>query len=202
MRKIFSKTTIVLGLAISFAIPSYAQAQQTGISYDYVEVGVLKGEVLDEDFTGYGIMGSFSINDSFFAKGSYSSGESDDEFGSGFSRDNIEVTGFTFGVGYHTPLGSSTDFVAGVDYVNAEVEFANISEDANGYGVNLGLRSMVMSNLELEAQVIYTDGSDSDGEVSFSADAKFFITPRFALTVGYVDGDDSSGVAAGLRLNF
>lgn len=204
MKHIFNKALMCCGIAMVITAGNQAYAQQTTISYDYVEAAVTTGEVIDEDFMGFGVAASFSITESFFMKGSYSVGESDDkyQFGFGAAADEIEVSGFTFGVGYHAPLSTTTDFVTSLNYVNSEVEFANFSDDANGYSADIGLRSMVMSNLELEALLAYTDGSDADGDVSFEANARFYITPAIAVTLGYSDGDDISGVSAGLRLNF
>ena len=204
MKNIYGKTLLCTGLVAFFAAGGNAYAQQSSISYDYVEAAVTKGEVLDEDFTGVGVAASFSITESFFMKGTYSVGESDDkyQFGFGSQADEIELSGFTFGVGFHAPLSNTTDFVTSLSYVNSEVEFGNVSDDANGYNADIGLRSMVMSNLELEAIIAYTDGSDVDGDVSFEASARFYITPAFAVSIGYSDGDDVSGISAGLRLNF
>lgn len=196
------KAAIFSGMAAAIAAGTQAHAQQPEISYDYLEAAASKGELLDEDFTGYGVAGSFSITESVFMRGSYSNGTSDDEFRVGFMTDEIELSTFTFGLGYHLPISSSTDFVSNLSYISGEVDFGNADEDANGYIFDIGLRSMVMPNLELEGLVAYTDGSDSDGDVSFEANAKFFVTPAFALILGYSDGDDTSGLAAGIRLNF
>ena len=154
------KAALFGGVAAAIAAGAQTHAQQPEISYDYLEASVLKGELLDEDFTGYGVVGSFSISESVFMRGSYSNGTSDDEFRVGFMTDEIELSTFSFGLGYHLPISSSTDFVSNLSYVNGEVDFGNADEDANGYSFDIGLRSMLMPNLELEGLVAYTDGSD------------------------------------------
>lgn len=195
-----SKALFLVGFAA--ATGNQAIAQESSISYDFIEVQVAKGEMLDEDFTGYGVEGSFSISDSFFVQGSYAMGETDDEFGFGFQSEEIGVRGFTAGLGYRMSLSSSTDLVTSINYVGSEAEFLDLSEDVNGYGIELGLRSMVLSNVELEGMIGYVDGSDLEGETAFDVNAKFFVTPGIALTLGYTDSDESKGVTAGLRFNF
>ncbi|HLT64237.1 MAG TPA: outer membrane beta-barrel protein [Pseudohongiella sp.] len=192
------KTFVGFGLVAAVSVCGAAQAQQASISYDYVEAGVTKGEILNEDFTGYGIGASFSINDYLFAQGSFSSGSSDDKF----LGDKIDLDGFSFGLGYHRSIGAKTDLVASANYINQEVDFLAFNEDANGYGLELGIRSLITSNAEFEAKVNYVDGSDFDGEFGFEANVKLLLTPKFAVTLGYADGDDTKGVTAGLRFNF
>src|SRR5690606_14621279 len=133
------KTFVGFGLVAAVSVCGAAQAQQASISYDYVEAGVTKGEILNEDFTGYGIGVSFSINDYLFAQGSFSSGSSDDKF----LGDKIDLDGFSFGLGYHRSISAKTDLVASANYINQEVDFLAFNEDANGYGLELGIRSLI-----------------------------------------------------------
>lgn len=202
MKITICKSALLCGAVAAFALASQAQAQNTQVSYDYLEISATQGEILDTDFTGYSATASFSLSDSVFMSASYSDGETDDKIGFGFGASKVEARGFDFGFGYHMPISSSTDFVTRLSYVRAEAEYAGFSDDANGYGVDLGVRSFVLPNLELEALAVYSDGSDMDGEVGLNINAKFFITPAFALIVGYSDGDDTNGVSAGLRFNF
>ena len=53
--------------------------------------------------------------------------------------------------------------------------------------------------------VNYIDGDDFEEEIGYRADARFYLTPAFSLSIGYFDGDEgdaAEGVIAGLRLNF
>lgn len=202
MKFTICKSALFCGTVAAFALASQAQAQNTQISYDYLQASATQGEILDTDFTGYSAAASFSLSDSVFMSAAYTAGETDDKFGFGFRASTIEANGFDVGLGYHMPISSTTDLVTRLSYAKAEVEYAGFSEDANGYGIDLGIRSLVLSNLELEALAVYSDGSDMDGEVGLNINAKFFFTPAFALIVGYSDGDDTSGVSAGLRFNF
>ena len=202
MKFTICKSALFCGTVAAFALASQAQAQNTQISYDYLQASATQGEILDTDFTGYSAAASFSLSDSVFMSASYTDGETDDTVGFGFSRSKVKANGFNVGLGYHMPISSTTDFVTRLSYVRTEAEYLGFSDDANGYGVDLGVRSMVLSNLELEALAVYTDGNDVDSEVGLNINAKFFITPAFALIVGYTDGDDTSSVSAGLWFNF
>lgn len=202
MNSSIARLTLAAALVPVFSL-SVAHAQQSGLSYDYIGVGITKGEILDQDFTGFGADASVSLNDVLFAKGSVSTGESDDEvFLPGFGADEAEVTGFTAGLGFHTPIGSNVDMVAGIEYVSTELEFGGASDDVNGFGLDFGVRALVSENFELQGAVNYVDGDDVDGEFGFDITGRFYLTPQFALTAGYFDGDETNGITAGLRFNF
>ncbi len=195
MKKFIAKSLLLSSLTfLSF----YSSAQEASLSYDFLEIEVAKLEVIGEDFTGFGIAGSYSLSDSIFMSASIANGESDEKY----FGDTIDLKGFTFGLGYHAPLGESTDFVSSLSYVSTEADFANVDDDADGYAVDLGVRSLLAQNFDLGAYVSYSDTDGGDGEFSLKLDAKVMFSEAVSIVAGYENGDDFSGLSAALRWDF
>ena len=120
-----------------------------GLSYNFIEGAYarveLDDDIVDVDGDGFGIGGSFEINENFFGFAGYSSAEFD--FG-------VDLNQLDAGIGYHTGISANTDFVATLAYVRAEVDaglFGSVDED--GWGASIGLRSMVSDRVELNGAI-------------------------------------------------
>lgn len=199
----FKVSSIIIAVgASSLLLAGTAGAQESALSYNYVEGNITKGEISDFDYTTYGAELSIELGDTLFVKGTIAEGESDDEVFGGVFSDNVDITAYTVGLGAHLPITERTDFVTGVSYIKNEVGFRGFDQDADGYGVDAGIRSMVSDSVELAAAVNYVDGDEFDGEFGFSADARFYLSERLSLSVGYTELDETDGVTAGLRFNF
>lgn len=199
----FKVSSIIVAVgASSLLLAGTAAAQQTALSYNYVEGNITKGEISDFDYTTYGAELSIALGDTLFVKGTLAEGESDDEVFGGLSSDNVDISAYTLGLGAHLPISSRTDFVTEVSYIKNEIGFRGFNQDADGYGVDAGIRTMLSDSVELAAGVNYVDGDDIDGELGFSADARFYLSNRLSLSVGYAERDDVDGISAGLRFNF
>ena len=175
-------------------------AEETALSYTYAGIGYETGDIADIDFSGFGIYGSKALNESFFLTGSYLSIESDDQFTDGLVTDDIEATGFNIGVGFHTPINSTVDFVSTLSYSDAEVEFADISEDGNGYVLAAGVRALPSDVLELSAFIDYADVDDGS-ETGYSLGARYFATPDVSLGLGYGSSDDFDAITFDVRFD-
>lgn len=199
----FKVSSIIVAVgASSLLLAGTAAAQQSALSYNYVEGNITKGEISDFDYTTYGAELSIALGDTLFVKGTLAEGESDDEVFGGLSSDNVDISAYTLGLGAHLPISSRTDFVTEVSYIKNEIGFRGFNQDADGYGVDAGIRTMLSDSVELAAGVNYVDGDDIDGELGFSADARFYLSNRLSLSVGYAERDDVDGISAGLRFNF
>lgn len=194
------KEKLLIGTFASIVACS-AIAEESKLSYSYVGLAYQTGEVLDEDFSGFGIGGSAALNESIFLIGNYSSLSSDDEFDLGAGPDDIDVTQFSFGVGFHTPINESIDFVAAIAYADAEVETSGFSEDGNGYVVNAGVRGKPTDVLEFGASINYADIED-EGETGYSVSARYFVMPASSLGISYGSADDVDTVAFDFRFDF
>ncbi|ETN91410.1 sulfation-dependent quorum factor, Ax21 family [Gammaproteobacteria bacterium MOLA455] len=193
------KKALIIGAIASIASFS-ATAEQSALSYTYAGIGYETGDIADIDFSGFGIYGSKALNESFFLTGSYLSIESDDQFTDGFVTDDIEATGFQFGVGFHTPISPTVDFVSTLSYSDAEVEFADESEDGNGYVLAAGVRALPSDVLELSAFIDYADVDDGS-ETGYSLGARYFTTPDISLGLGYGSSDDFDAITFDVRFD-
>lgn len=173
---------------------------ESSLSYTSVSAAYISAELDDDDFGGFGLSGSVALNETVFLLASYSTLESDDEFTDGFRVDEIEFDEFSFGVGFHTPIGSNTDFVASVSRVEAEFDFAGDSVDGDGFGVSGGVRSKVSEIVELAAGVTYVDIEDED-ETGFSVSARVYAAPQVSFGFGIGTADDTDTFSFDLRLD-
>ncbi len=193
------KKALIIGAISSIASFSLT-AEEAALSYTYVGVGYETGDIADIDTSGFGIYGSKALNDSFFLVGSYLSIESDDQFTDGFVTDDIEATGFNIGIGFHTPINPTVDFVSTLSYSDVEVEFADESEDGNGYIIAAGVRAMPSDVLELSAFIDYGDIEDGS-ETGYSFAARYFTTPDISLGLGYGSSDDFDAITFDIRFD-
>jgi len=193
------KKALVIGVISSIASFSLT-AEESALSYTYAGIGYETGDIADIDFSGFGIYGSKALNESFFITGSYLSIESDDQFIDGFVTDEIEATGFNLGIGFHTPINSTVDFVSTLSYADAEVEFADDSEDGNGYILAAGVRALPSDVLELSAFIDYAD-VDGGSETGYSLGARYFTTPDISLGLGYGSSDDFDAITFDVRFD-
>ena len=193
------KKALIIGAISSIASFSLT-AEEAALSYTYVGVGYETGDIADIDTSGFGIYGSKALNDSFFLVGSYLSIESDDQFTDGFVTDDIEATGFNIGIGFHTPINPTVDFVSTLSYSDVEVEFADESEDGNGYIIAAGVRAMPSDVLELSAFIDYADIEDGT-ETGYSFAARYFTTPDISLGLGYGSSDDFDAITFDIRFD-
>lgn len=174
-----------------------ASAQNSGISYDHVDVDLVKGDIADVDMTAFSVAGMTSLSESVFARASYTTGESDDKY----FGDEIEQDAFRIGLGYHMPISSVTDFVVALDYVKASVDHRGFDDDANGYGIDAGVRSMLSDRFEVSGFISYVD-IDNNDDFGVSIQGTYYLAPTVGINFGYSDADDLSAYRVGVRFTF
>lgn len=189
--------TKIAPLALTSLIAVSASAAESGMSYTYASLGYLQGEALDEDFSGFDGNVRIALNDSFFLAGSYTLLESDDKF----FGDEIDVTQYTLGAGFHTPIAENIDFVTSLSYAYFEAETSGFEADGDGYLVSAGVRAMPTEILELSASLNYADIED-DGEFGYGLGARLFTTPILSFGLSYESADDVDTLGIDARLNF
>jgi hypothetical protein len=181
----------IAGLVLALTLPITAGAAD--LSWDFVDVRYVGYEEPGADGDGFGIAGSFSVNDEWYALG-------------GYEDLTVDVFGFDagftlwrLGMGYHAALNGSVQGFTEVTYETMEVSILGFSADENGYGVRLGLRGMATDSLELTGGLRYVDAGASDTLVSLGAVLN--VSDTIALTANYEDGD-SSFWGVGARFSF
>lgn len=189
------KTNLLLPLLVAAAVHS-TLAQADALDYSFVGIQYISAEIdeVNIDGDGYGVEGSFSLNDNFHIFASY--GDLDYDF-------DVSSTTYDLGLGYSRALTEAMDLVATVSYVSAEVEQDTLgSFDDDGYGLGLGIRTMVSEKIELAGGVNYVDLSDSGSETAFSVGAGFDVTENIQVRGGISTSDDGTGYNLGVRFYF
>ena len=194
------KKTLIVG-ALSSIVSWSALAADSPLSYNHAGVGYMTGDIADVDFSGFGVYGSYALNDSFFVIGDYTSISSDDSFDFGFGVDDIEATQINVGFGFHTPISDATDFVATLSYADAEVEFFDLTEDGNGYIMSAGVRAKPTQEIELQALLNYADIEDGS-ETGYLLGARYFTMPTLSLGLNYGSSDDFDSFSFDVRFDF
>ena len=188
---------LLLGTALVFAMsPAFAG----DLSYNFIELGYQKAELDDDlagisfDGDGFGIGGSFEVGESWFVGVGYST----IGFDFGIDLDQISVGG-----GYHAGLSDRTDFFAALSYLSVEVSASGLgSVDEDGYGVAIGVRSMLTDNVELNGSLGYSDlGNGADG-TAFNAGALYSFTESFAVGFDIGIEEDVTLYSVGGRFYF
>ena len=184
-------------------IPLSAFAAE-GPSYNYVGADWFTGDIDapgDEvDFDGFDVEGSFAFAETLFVKARYADGSLDDDRIDGDSEE------ISVGIGAHTNQWTGgVDLFGVLSYERAEIDLdvpgGSFSADDDGFGVEVGLRSMVTEALELNGAVKYVDIGDTDG-TGFEIGGVYSFTPAIAIVGAYLDGEDSSAWKVGGRLYF
>lgn len=185
-------------LSIGLLFLSSTAAMAEGPSYSYIqavyeEVDIDLGGGIDADGDGWAVAGSVAINESWYAFANYSSAELENV---------VDVDQFGLGVGWHSAINTTTDWFVSAAYVDAEVSAGGFgSVDDSGFGLALGLRSMLTPSLELAGAINYVDFGDGD-DTSFGVAAWYTVTGNLAVGLGADFGDDVSSYGLGIRLYF
>ena len=204
----FNKRVLAGAIASFVACSSFAE--ESKLSYTSINLRYETAEIVDADFSGFDLGGSVALNDSVFMSVSYNSMSSHDDVRLVLSRmaasaagtsGDIEVTAFRAGIGFHTPVNENVDFVTLFSYLDSEVGLSGISEDVNGYGIELGLRSKPTDVLELGASINYAD-MGGESSTSFSVGARYFLQPTVSLGLGYGTADDVDVISFSARFDF
>jgi hypothetical protein len=191
IRKFCGLTLLVL------AAPTMA----ADISYNFVEAGYQEIDIdggfvggLDIDGDGYGVGGSFELNENWFIAASYAKAEFD--FG-------VDLDQFSLGAGYHVPISDNADFYGMFSYVNAEASASGFgSVDDDGYEAKIGLRGMIGERFELNGSLAYVDLGDGGDTTAFGAGALYNFSDVLAAGFSIDIDDDVTAYGIGIRVYF
>ena len=185
-------------IAVLTALAFAASALADGVSYNYIEGSYQRVE-FDDDFSGdfdgdgFGIGGSFALNDQWHLFADYVTADLD--FG-------VDLDQLAIGGGFHTPVSNTVDFVAEFSYVRLDASSGFASVDDDGFGLSAGLRGMGADRLELAGFIDYIDLDQSGDETSLRGEAWYNFTETFALGFTAEAGDDVTQYGIGGRIFF
>lgn len=160
-------------------------------SFDNVEVGYTNFDLDGLDMDGFELKGSKELSDNFYVKGEYLM----------VSDSDIDVNHTKIGVGYMNHFSANSTFFSEIDYARTDIDTDFDDSDDDGYGINLGVRSMLSKEFEVKAAVEYLDVGNDD-TTSFVVGGVYNFTKNIAAYADYSYESDLSIYAAGLRYNF
>jgi len=182
-------------LLTSISISSAVMAKAP--SWNNIGLGYINVDIDDTDFepSGFVLSGSHLLNDNVYVHALYRSAE-DDLFG-----DDLEISTLNLGLGYRHSLNATTDLFGEVSYLNVEAEFSGQSEDENGYSLTVGVKSVLIDNLE-GALSATRDSLDGESETAINVGLSYFLNEQFSVGVGYSFADDAKILNVGVRFHF
>lgn len=184
-------------LSITALMLSSAVAMAEGPSYSYIQAAYQEIDVdiagnVDADGDGYGVAGSIAINEDWFMFAGWST----------FDLESVvDLDQLQIGAGWRSAISEKTDWFASLAYIDYDLSVQGLgSGSEDGFGVGLGIRSMVNPNLELYGQATYEDVGD--GDTTFAAGLWYTVSGNLALGAGVDVGDDITAYGVGIRLYF
>lgn len=184
--------SIFILVCLTFSVSAAAK----DFDYNFFQLGYgnVEYDDVNVDGDGFGLSGSYAINEDFHVFGGYESAGLD--FG-------VDATSFGAGLGWHTMLSPVVDLVASFSYQYVELDAPGVgSVDDNGLGLGVGLRFAATDLLELNAGINYVDFSDSDADTAFGVGGLYNFTDAFALGLGASWSDDVSSYTLSGRFYF
>jgi hypothetical protein len=183
MKKVVLVSALLLSLGTAQAEES-PRWDSASISYQSVDID-------GDKLTGFTISGSKLLGEDFFVVGSYGNASDDIEIYN--SSVEVNFNTLSVGLGYRYSISKTTDFFGVVSYEDMEVEASypgnSESESENGYGLKVGVRSMLSEKVELAGSLQYVDIAD-ETETAFGVSALYNFTDQFSAGVGYSKADD------------
>ncbi|QQX79654.1 porin family protein [Shewanella sp. KX20019] len=182
-------------------------SQTRSPNWNFVEASYLSADI--DGFNqgikpeGYGVIGSVLLGDNVILNASYST-VSEDVVISGADAD-ATLSLASAGIGYRYGATDTTDLFAMASYLYVELDGSidgdSGSYDDNGYGLKLGIRSMLTESLEAIATIERAE-IDSESETAIAVSAYYHFNKQLAIGVGYSAADDIDMYSGSLRLSF
>lgn len=144
-------------------------------NYNYGQIDYLSG-----DFDGFGISGSFVINNELFVRADYV----------GVTNDNpifdVDYSQISFGAGYHMPIQPETDAVFTVSIVDADHD---PGQDDTGLLLTASVRHNLAHKIEVSGGAHYINVFDDD--FGLHAEVRYAIDEKMSAGLGYISADDN-----------
>jgi opacity protein-like surface antigen len=173
---------VALGVLAAAALGAQSAAAQ-GFSYNLIDRSYAFADIEGTDGDGFGVKGSAELTPMLHAFG----GLQNLEFDGGFDLDSLNL-----GLGLNFPMSDVLDLTAGASFERLKGQ----GNSESGFGIGAGVRGRVAENFELAASVKYADIGDVGDTFTYSAGARWYFTPAFAvgadynrLDIGNADGD-------------
>jgi opacity protein-like surface antigen len=192
VRKIASLSTAGILAGVLMANAAFAA---DGPQYTFVEGGYnwIDFDDANADGDAFNVGGSVAVTDMVHLFANYQDGNID---GGGF---DFDLSTINLGAGLNIALSPTVDLVTQAAWVRVDVDVNGFgSDNEDGYSLGVGVRAMVMPQLELNGGVSYVDVNDDDTALNLGAVYSF--NDMFAVTGGASFGDNITSYGVGARL--
>jgi len=189
--------------ACAFSLSGFvSNVQASDINYDYVEVGY----TLINDFDasgGVSVSGSYDIFDNINVIGSLFVSTSTDST----AFDDIDITTYSLGFGYHSSSSDTLDFFAEARLLNtdttATTKGIKVNQDDTGSVMSLGIRSQLNDKVELLGRIDRRN-TDALSETVFTFGGRYERNNKLSFGLEFNTGADngSETLTASIRRNF
>lgn len=188
-----ARNILFSAMLLTAAFVSAPPAIADGLSYSYAQLRYLDVEVDDVnlDGDGFAVSGSYRINDTYFAFGGYR----DINFDLGRDGSALQA-----GAGYTYPINGRVHAVGKAFLARAKASRPGFSDTETGFGIELGLRGLVVPKLEARGFVNYSDVGGSDTSITLGGD--YYFTPQLSAGLTADLGGDVQGFTVGARYYF
>ena len=188
----------LLCVAALFPVSALAAQPPAEIRYDYLDLGVVFGEVDsgggDVDFSGVGIAGSWGFHDNCALFASRGAGEID-------ACGDVDTTELSVGINPHFAITENLDIVIPVAIEWADFDGGGFSDDDTGYSIGVGVRWLINPAWEFGAGLRHVEIFDGD-EQTVGANIRWHLNHLFSLGLGGDFGDDTTAVLFDARFSF
>jgi Outer membrane protein beta-barrel domain len=196
---------MILLLAAVLAIVTPLVAKADGPSYNDLYAGYSKSS-LDNNSGGKGYVfgGSYEFYPSWFFAADYGH----NSYNGGDLTGGFFTTDYTLAIGAHMPISDSADLVGTVAYADdhwkqgpSENLFPGFtvatSDTASGYNITIGIRAMVLDQLELNAFLGHNDvglvsHDHYNSETTGSVGALYNFNTQFGIGLSYIRSNQQS----------
>ena len=211
-------------IAAALSVSAFSATANNNPNWDYVDVSYASAKfddlgLGDDKLKGFSLTGSKKVADNAFVFASHISVSND--FKENISEDgfemkteaDLELSLTSAGVGYLHNLSKTTDAFFTLSYEEVgfdttykatygdEVFRDSGDESENGYGIGLGIRTVVMENVEMLGQIKRID-IDDEKETSITLGAKYFIKDNFSAGLQFNKIDDLKTTSLHLAYHF
>jgi len=201
-----SKASLVTYNWDFYDTPTATTSSANGPNWNYIDASYIGADIgsfeQDIDADGFGASVSTLIGESIIFNLSYSYISEDNVF-----NENVDgkITNGTLGIGYRYAATSSTDVFIIASYLYYELELKGLNNrgsiDDNGYGITLGVRSMLTESFEGTITLGYAE-IDDESETAIGISTHYHINKVFAVGVSYSVADDADQYGIGVRVSF
>jgi hypothetical protein len=184
------KSAVLMTLAIAASTASFAQTKtETGLSYNQVGVGYVSvtSTVSGKDYTfsGFGLGGSVLAGKNFLLSASTISANGD------VAGTQITISQTSIGVGARAGIAAQTDVYGKISYIDAKAAALGAAISDNGYGLTVGIKTLIAPSLEGSVFAGQSKLSKSDSSNAFGLGLDYSISPTMIVGGSYISGKDS-----------